>query len=246
MDPARLGGVLRARGIEGVIVMPFGGDVPQGRLDLAMEGFSAIAIGYSVTEPHLHRVAPDQFQAAMLAFERMRDLGYRRVGFALHTVADIRTGHRFLSAYSYQLRATPRARRIPMLAFDSADEKKAARQFFLWLRRCRPDVVVCNQLTPLNWLLEKKTRLPEQLGFAVLDRSPGITSCSGVDQQMEEVGAAAVEQVVGLIQRSERGVPEHPRTVLIEPRWVAGDTTREISAPDGRAEALGRARRTAD
>lgn len=95
-------------------------------------------------------------------------------------------------------------------------------------------------------------KLPDELGFAVLDRSPGITTASGVDQQMEEVGAAAVEQLVGLIRRGDRGAPKHPRTVLIEPRWVDGDTTRKIkggapsSSPRPRGGQRGRRWRAAE
>ncbi len=230
MDAARLSGVLRTRGIEGAIAMPFG-HAPRGRLETDISEISCIGIGHSVSEPDVHRVAPDQFRAAMLAFERLRALGYRRIGFALNAVADERTAHQFLAAYLYHLHVVPREQRLPLLVLRTMEPPR----FFAWMRACRPDAVACNQINPLNWLTAAGVKLPDELGFAVLDRSPGITTASGVDQQMEEVGAAAVEQLVGLIRRGDRGAPEHPRTVLIEPRWVDGDTTRKIEggAPSG-------------
>jgi LacI family transcriptional regulator/LacI family fructose operon transcriptional repressor len=45
-------------------------------------------------------------------------------------------------------------------------------------------------------------------------------------REASAVAAAAVDLVVSQIQRRERGLPDQPKTVLIEGTWVDGVTTR--------------------
>ena len=47
---------------------------------------------------------------------------------------------------------------------------------------------------------------------------------SGIDEQPELVGAAAVDVVVGMIHRNEFGVPINARHILILGNWHEGRT----------------------
>jgi hypothetical protein len=51
-----------------------------------------------------------------------------------------------------------------------------------------------------------------------------LAGCSGIDQNNERVGAAAVDLVVEQLHANAFGVPENPKTVLIEGRWEPGST----------------------
>jgi LacI family transcriptional regulator len=66
-------------------------------------------------------------------------------------------------------------------------------------------------------------RIPEDLGVAPLERYPGY---AGLDQKPEKVGAAAIDLIVGLIQRNETGLPADPKVVMVEGSWVEGPSVR--------------------
>ncbi len=60
------------------------------------------------------------------------------------------------------------------------------------------------------------------MGFAHLHLTPDAVGCSGIDQNNERVGEAAVDLVVEQLHGNAFGVPGNPKTVFIEGRWVAG------------------------
>ena len=51
-----------------------------------------------------------------------------------------------------------------------------------------------------------------------------LAGCAGIDQNNEQVGAAAVDLVVEQLHGNSYGLPEIPKTVLIEGRWITGTT----------------------
>jgi len=50
--------------------------------------------------------------------------------------------------------------------------------------------------------------------------------CSGVYQNGELVGATAVDTLVGMMERYERGLPEQATTLMVEGIWNEGRTLR--------------------
>jgi len=51
---------------------------------------------------------------------------------------------------------------------------------------------------------------------------------TGVDQQSEQVGGAAVDLVVNQINNNESGIPMAPKAVLLPGVWVGGSTTLKL------------------
>jgi hypothetical protein len=62
------------------------------------------------------------------------------------------------------------------------------------------------------------------VGLALPNVPFGDRFYAGIDESPLLVGATAVDVVVGMIHRSERGVPENPRYILIEGRWFGGQS----------------------
>jgi LacI family transcriptional regulator len=56
---------------------------------------------------------------------------------------------------------------------------------------------------------------------------PESCDCAGTGRGIESVGAAAVDLVVQQLEHNERGIPEVPKTVLIDLEWVDGKTVIE-------------------
>ncbi|HEY3836324.1 MAG TPA: hypothetical protein VGL72_07120, partial [Bryobacteraceae bacterium] len=50
---------------------------------------------------------------------------------------------------------------------------------------------------------------------------------AGLYHNASAIGGAAVDAVVSMIHRNERGLPETPQTLLLEARWVEGNPAAE-------------------
>ena len=50
---------------------------------------------------------------------------------------------------------------------------------------------------------------------------------SGIYQNGPAIGTAGADSLVAMLARNERGVPELPRTVLIQGDWAPGTTVRK-------------------
>jgi len=77
----RFTGMLRARGILGLILLHF--PAPRFRVDWDLSELALVAFGYSLETPLLHRVAENGTLAIELALEQVTRLGYRRPGLVL-------------------------------------------------------------------------------------------------------------------------------------------------------------------
>ena len=76
-------------------------------------------------------------------------------------------------------------------------------------------------------LLDLGLRVPSDIGLASLGCAEVGDRFSGVCQLGHKKGAAAMDVLVGLVERNETGLPEQPITTLVEGRWNPGRTLRE-------------------
>jgi LacI family transcriptional regulator len=58
------------------------------------------------------------------------------------------------------------------------------------------------------------------------DWSPKCPELAGIDQNANLVGEAAVDLLIGQLQRNERGLPDYPKTTLVGGTWVDGASVR--------------------
>jgi LacI family transcriptional regulator len=223
LSARRLGEILLTRGIHGLIILP-SADLDL-RLDLDWARFAAVAIGYSLVEPPLHRVCSDHFQELAEALEHLEARGYRRIGLHLDRSTDLRVRHKWAALMAWHARQRLRSRAVPALVQPAFDREA----FLGWYRRHRPDVVISPRQWVIEWLKEDGRSVPGDVGFVHLNWTERSGPCSGIDQRPQIIGAAAAETVIAQLHRNERGVPEVARTVSIEGRWVEGPTTRGVA-----------------
>ena len=81
-----------------------------------------------------------------------------------------------------------------------------------------------------TWFGELGRAVPKDVSLATLSRAFD-RNWSGIDQQEAEIGRRAVELLVSLFHSGERGAPSTPVRLLVEGRWIEGDTTRRIGPP---------------
>lgn len=224
MSEARLSQVLAARGIEGAIILPFINRAPTLGLDFEWARFSIVTCGYSLQQPALHRSCAAHMRGVMEVCRQLHALGYRRLGLALDRDQDRRAGHNWTAGFLAANQILPDVRRIPIYCPEAQTE----RTFREWFRRHRPDAVVHirREGDILPWIERCGARVPNDVGYAFLDLWPSMPHLSGLNQQADQVGAAAFDLVSTSIRHNERGLPAAPKIVLSEGRWAPGTTVR--------------------
>ncbi|SDT95034.1 LacI family transcriptional regulator [Verrucomicrobium sp. GAS474] len=225
----RLGNILYTRGIRGLVLAPL--LRPQGHFSLDWSRFAAAAISYTIVRPQLHRTTHSHYNGMGMTLHRLKQLGYRRIGYANVAGQENRVSHAWLAAYYVHHHTLPAAERIPPFTAEEWNRKAFAE----WVRRHRPDAVIGNQVEPLALLRDAALRLPAGIGYACLDLplTPGTEALAGIDQQPRSVAAAAVDLVVTQLQNNEFGLPAEAKTVQLDGAWRDGPTLPRLLPPPG-------------
>lgn len=220
MSPARLSDILLARGIQGVLVAPQ--PRPNCRLEMCWERFSAVTFGFTLLQPQLHLVSSTQYRNSRATTYKMQELGYQRIGFFSHETFDARTDGNFTAGFQTMSLRMPISQRIPPLLLRETDSgSRHLERIRKWITRWRVDAIVCvGGLQEM--LIQAGYRVPDDFAVALHSYQHSHPFFAGVDELGVAVGAAAVDSVVGMIHRGERGVPAVPHLLLIEGKWVDG------------------------
>jgi LacI family transcriptional regulator len=214
---SRLGDILLARGIPAVIIAPLPDPMP---LNLPWDQLTAATVAYSLTSPRLHRAADNHCASARVAVAHLRAGGRRRIGLALSSNYDRRVQGLWSAGYLWQTHDEGIA--DPDLLHRPAELDAPA--FLTWLDRARPDAVISTDPRVLAWLRESGRRVPADVAYASLDLPADDGAVAGIYQDAAHIGATVVDVLAGQLLRHERGLPEKPRSVIVDARWVDGAT----------------------
>ncbi|MCE0497556.1 MAG: LacI family transcriptional regulator [Methylacidiphilales bacterium] len=220
MSPEKLANILKTRNIQGLLIAPQ--PRPYAHLEFDFTGFSAIAFGYSMQPSVLHVVANNHFRTMNTIISRLVELGYHRIGLAVVAewnekvesglMAGFTLAHHW--KYTHLEYILPFGRQQPKVPMKN------------WLDTYQPDVVIGwdemeGELRAMGY------QIPQQIGFVSMDVDPRNNHISGLYQNDLMIGQKAVDQLVGMIQRGETGVPPLPICTLIESEWRDGKTLRK-------------------
>ena len=215
---ARLGTILKARGVRGVIVGPL-----PARDQLAgfpWQDFASVALGYMLDGPALHRVQNNMYDNMALILEKLKALGHRRIGFVTHSKVEDRLGNLSAARFALHLLGLPERDRIPVLATDWAGDPAFER----WLRKYQPDAVIGQMDYVLPVLKKSKRRDGGPVSFAWLAAQMNQPETGGTVPRHKELGAAALDLLASLVSHGDKGVPDEQRTILISGVWRNGIT----------------------
>lgn len=222
MTMKRLLGILKARGIQGVILPPQ--PEPKVIFEEDFADFAVVTFGFSVASPRFHRVCNAQNQSAMLAFECLRELGYRRIGLLASHGGEERVAHNFHSGYLVSLKRFPDVEEVPIY-WEPEDLQQREKTMIQWFKRYRPDVVFGMVVPHFVPALERAgIKVPQEIAIASLSCTNDNPQYAGIDQKGKETGEAAIDVLVDAIQTGTRGAPPVARYVLIEGEWRNGET----------------------
>jgi len=214
----RFNQITATRNIHGLLLAPL--NMHSVTLDVDWDRFSVVAYGYSMQEPHVHRVYPDFYHGILDALSRCRAAGYQRVGLVLDENTDRKSDHLWLSGYLMEQRLAGGVTEIEPLLMRGWDEPA----FATWHARFRPQVVLGLNVILAAARIWARDRGPiaRKLRFVQLnvtdpdapERLPGVL----LDRR--RVGATCIDQIVGMIHRNEKGVPTRAQHLLVESGWV--------------------------
>jgi len=217
-NPERLGDILFNRGINGVLVAPLR---EPGILSIQWERFAAATVAHTLITPRLHSTNDNYFAAARVCVARMHAVGRRRIGLAVaakldHRVADHWSAGYLLETIEQNL-ADPKLLHRPTEALDEAS-------FIRWVKKTKPDGIIGTERHIPEWLQTAGYRVPQDTAFSELDLADSSGERAGIFQDARAIGAGAIDMIAGQLLRHERGIPEKPKTSIIDGYWVDGKT----------------------
>lgn len=225
LTPARLTTILRARGIEGLIISPQSSRIIGAQLDHRL--FTAVTFGYALQSPALHRTSTNMMQGILTALTELTQLGYRRVGLAVTDWIDSRADHAYSGAFLFHQQKVPARDRVPIFIFPENNPASGRNPFCAWAKKHRPDAVISFHTYVPEWLRKNVGwRIPEDIGLVVHDWTESMHGFAGIHHRRPFVAAAAVDMIVAQLMRHERGIPEVPHQVLVLPAWIPGASLR--------------------
>jgi DNA-binding LacI/PurR family transcriptional regulator len=229
MTPENATRILRARQVAGLIIGPL--PAAGGHLELGWEHFSALALGYSLASPELHRVSNGQRETIQEAFDQLERFGCKRIGAIINEENNDRVRRAWTSGAWDAYHRHSKSSRIEPLIFHERDNPLTSSKVADWVQSFRPDGMIIEDYVPVILAGLDRLGLKPGRDIALASRKvyEGEKMLAGINQDWAAVGAAAVNFLVGMIQRNERGVPRHPMQLLLPGTWQSGSSVIERS-----------------
>jgi LacI family transcriptional regulator len=204
--------VLQARGVRGVILAPLIRQA-QRQLDWTWENFAVVIAGSGQWQPEFHRVRFSHFEDIGAIVQQLLQRGRRRLALVVDTRVDDRSQHAMTGGFWGVVPGE--VRRGEAVFFSDGRDRRA---FLRWLREQRPETLIVGSSEAIGWLSARK----EPLEVVVMSRelAPEAHRCAGIQQDYAGLGAAAAEQLLGLLSFNQTGIPANPLRIYLRGRWV--------------------------
>lgn len=222
MTGGRLSNIIHARGIDGVIIAPLPREV-QDIPDFRWNYFTAVAIGYSLIRPSLHRACNHQFQSMQLLVGELHRRGYRRIGLAMEHMQNHRVHYNWLGGFMSAPALFQSWPAMPVLLH----EEWTCERIGCWLEEEKPEVIITSGKETEGWLGKLGLRTPHDIGLAHVDLIPEMMErrITGIDQNSAQVGAAAVDLLISQMKFHQKGIPDVPHIHMVQGTFLQGEST---------------------
>jgi DNA-binding LacI/PurR family transcriptional regulator len=178
----------------------------------------------------------DYFEGAS---QRARERGYRLETFWLSEPGmtgdrmsrmnlrehDKRVDNNWLAAYLVEQTRLQPEHQLPPLVLEQWN----ARTFLSWVEHYRPDAIVTRLPEVIHSLRRAGYRLPDDVGVAYHTLDEKSRCLSGMKKNSFQIGVMAVDLLIDMLHRNERGIPVRPYLLMVEGSWVEGNTLRKPS-----------------
>lgn len=227
---------LWTRGVDGIIIAPLGKGMIGRPLGIEWDKFSCVQIGATLSDPKLDLVRHNHYLGMVQSIAGLEGLGYKRIGLCTSSVTDMRSYHRWTSAYLHWRTVRNFTKRtVPSYYYqpDNVDR----RAFKDWVLRHKIEAIISMDTELMETCASLGLKIPDDLGFSVLDKPGDGSDIAGIDQIAPQIGRKAVDDLIVSVRKGARGIPKHPIQTLVEGQWQTGATVRRVRRDVGRQPA---------
>jgi LacI family transcriptional regulator/LacI family repressor for deo operon, udp, cdd, tsx, nupC, and nupG len=225
---SRLQSILRARNVDGLLLCP----QPRAgmSMEFAWEDFASVTFGYSLVSPVLHTVASAHFLNTRHVVRELAARGYTRIGLVIDRTTDRRCGSNVYAGFLIEQELDERLEHLPAFLdhdpVQTREVKDYGRKLHRYIEEHQLDALLTSDYRILDILNTEGIRAPDDIGVAGLSLPSAINPLSGVVEDSTQIGAVAMDMLVGMVQRAEKGVPVSPIRTHLEGIWHEGGTLR--------------------
>jgi LacI family repressor for deo operon, udp, cdd, tsx, nupC, and nupG len=217
----RMDTIFKTRSIRGLLIAPLSWETtPINWNNFPWQDYAGVRFGRSTQGPLMHFVTSAQSFDTMQAFEKTQEKGYKRIGF----IGNRSPRRMFINGFLRAQHALPKNRQLPVLSYEGYEgDSHSLKHDMLssWLKKAQPDAILTDNYLVPSMLEELGYNIPGDMGIATMSLHDTPID-TGIDQNPEEVGRAAVRMLVSLINEHHFGIPEIRNQILVEGRWVDG------------------------
>jgi len=214
----RIPSMLKARGIEGVIVYAptdnFPWNVP---IDWSQYALSALEGDHAGSK--LPRVVMHGFKRMRHMVETLVKYGYRRPGLVMGSFLNETNDYYWRGGFVDAQDLLEPCNRLAPLISDTWEKSLKS-----WVEHHRPDVLVCVEDRILKVLEQCAIRVPQDLALVHLNIYSSVAGWAGIDNLHEQLGEAAFDMIMAQINRWETGLIANPKTIFLHGKWQDGWT----------------------
>ncbi|MEM6822697.1 MAG: LacI family DNA-binding transcriptional regulator [Verrucomicrobiota bacterium] len=214
--------VLTSRGIRGILLAPMLGKT----FSMDLNDFIAVSVEKMDHSPHIDHVLPNHFEGMQLALDEGIRRGYRRIGY-IHPGRLYPTHLRWKGAYLSYREFLSANEQVEIIEAPASSAETPER-FQKWFNSEKPDLVICPNPIFFTHLKSMGLCIPEDCGVIHLEWKPSWENLTGIDQNFRMSGEIALKMLANRLERNEVGYSKRPISVLVEPKWIEGQTLRSL------------------
>jgi LacI family transcriptional regulator len=222
MTQKRIGQIINARSIKGLLVSPSASEGELLSLDLAK--VAVVLLTYRHPDLGFCRAVPAVFSNLELAYRHLFDLGYARIGLMVSDVIKFRPNSYIQAAYLNMQECNPKAAAMPVFRNSASYSDSVAEPgpdvitaLQRWLRKAKPDVILGCWESYHSWLIGAGA---DSIPFVSLEGNESGHASFYIDQQPNEIGLAGVDVIDYLLTRNKYGYMKCPLISRIKGTWV--------------------------
>jgi len=225
-DAERLTGILRARGILGVLLFP-SGDIEVSFPALDWKHFAVVAAGFHANQWPMHRTALDQGRSVEQCLTRLTELGFKRIGFGLTRQLDPRWNYAASGRFVVWQMSQPVKNRVPLV--PGSEEFPGKEQFEKWLVQHRPDAVILKAEGYVAGVKAVNANHGLNILPVVITATPD-ERLAGAPARPDLLGRTSISVLARELYLNHFGIPETPEVTLVSAKWQDGPLAARVAA----------------
>jgi DNA-binding LacI/PurR family transcriptional regulator len=219
LSPARLNRVLESRNISYVILGAFSTNTTE--LPLDWDRLCGLKIESFHVQPKIDVITADHRQAARLAVQNLRQLGYRRIGLILSHDLDLRLANLNHAGYRVEHQDASE-KEVPILFIDEYPKNVFNHSLREWIASQHLDAIIAADNEIALRICAHAPTFSPGIALATLDVQESAANLAGILAGHRLVGARAVELLAISMHTNQRGIPAHTSTTYVPVDWQSG------------------------